>query len=243
MASPTPPVAASTTFDFGRAFTFVKEDPDAVKKILIGGVFALLTMVIVGAFFVAGYLVRLIQRAARGELLPLPDWDDFGGLFADGAKLVGAYLIYTLGLYLILGCPFGLLVIIAGAGSGRHGGGGLELLAGLGMVALYGVLLLGGLIIAIYLPAAFVRLALSGEFRAAFQVSENVAFIRRNLLNYALSLVLYLIGAFIAQLGILLCCVGIFPLSFWGLCMFGWALGETARRDAVLRPPQPGAAY
>jgi len=243
MASPTPPAAASTTFDFGRAFTFVKEDPDAVKKILIGGVFALLSLLIVGAFFVAGYLARLIQRVARGELLPLPEWDDFGGLFVDGAKLLGAYLIYTLGLYLVLGCPFGMLMVVVGASSGRHDSGGLGALAGLGIFALYGALLLGSLIIGLYLPAAFVRMALNGEFRAAFQVTENLAFIRRNLLNYLLSLVLYIIGAVVAQFGILLCCVGIFPLSFWGLCMFGWGLGETARRDAVLCPPQAGPAY
>lgn len=243
MASPTPPAAASASLDFGRAFTFVKEDPEAVKKILIGSVFALLSVLIVGAFFLAGYLARLIQRVARGEPLPLPEWDDFGGLFAEGAKLVGAYLIYTLGLYLVLGCPFGMLMIAVGAASGGRGSGGLEAVAGLGMVALYGALLLGSLIIGLYLPAAFVRLALNGEFRAAFQVTENLAFIRRNLLNYGLSLVLYIIGAFIAQFGILLCCVGIFPLTFWSLCMFGWGLGETARRDAVLCPPQAGPAY
>lgn len=242
MASPTQP-AASGTIDFGRAFTFVKEDPDAVKKILIGGVFALLSMLVVGAFFLGGYLARLIQRVARGEPLPLPEWDDFGGLFVDGAKLVGAYLIYTLGLYLVLGCPFGMLVIAFGAASSGHGSGALGALAGISLVALYGALLLGSLIIGLYLPAAFVRLALTGEFRAAFQLKENLAFIRRNPLNYVLSLVLYIIGGFIAQFGILLCCVGVFPLTFWAVCMFGWGLGETARRDAVLCPPQAGPAY
>lgn len=237
------PTAASTSFDFGRAFTFVKEDPDAVKKILIGGVFALLSVLFVGAFFLAGYLSRLIQRVARGEALPLPEWEDFGGLFVDGAKLVGAHLIYTVALYLVLGCPFGMLMITFGAASGGRGSGGLEGLAVLTGVALYGALFLGGLIIGIYLPAAFVRIALGGEFRAAFQIKENVAFIRRNLLNYVLSLVLYIVGVISAMFGILLCCVGSFPLAFWAMCMFGWGLGETARRDAILCPPQAVRAY
>lgn len=237
------PTAASTTFDFGRAFTFVKEDPDAVKKILIGGAFALLSMLFVGAFFLMGYLSRLIQRVARGEALPLPEWDDFGGLFVEGAKLVGAYLIYTVALYLILGCPFGMMMIAFGAASGRRGSGGLEALAALSGIALYGALLLGGLILALYLPSALARLALTGEFRAAFQVKENLDFIRRNLLNYVLSLALYFVGAIIAQFGILLCCIGIFPLTFWAMCMLGWGLGETARRDPILCPPQALRAY
>lgn len=237
MASPTQPAAASGTFDFGRAFTFVKEDPDAVKKVLIGGVFALLGVVLVGAFFLGGYFVRLIQRTVREERLPLPEWDDFGGLFRDGLKVVGAYLAYTLGLYLLVGCPFAVLMMGVGAASGRRGsGGGIEALFALAGMGLYGVLLLGSLVVSIYLPAALVRLGLSGEFRAAFQVKENIAFIRRNPLNYLLSLVLYLVGGIIAQFGILLCCVGIFPLAFWAMCMFGWALGETVRRDPVLCP-------
>ncbi len=231
------PPAAGSTIDFGRAFTFVREDPDVVKKILIGAVFALLSLILVGSFFLGGYLVRLIQRTTRGEPLPLPEWDDFGGLFQDGLKIVGAYLAYTLGLYLLVGCPFGMLLIAFSAASGGRGSmGGIEALFALAGVGLYGFLLLGSLVVAIYLPAAIVRLSLGGEFRAAFQVKDNFAFIRRNLVNYLLSLVLYLVGAIIAEVGILLCCVGIFPLGFWALCMFGWGLGETARRDPVLWP-------
>ncbi|HLA76856.1 MAG TPA: DUF4013 domain-containing protein [Vicinamibacteria bacterium] len=239
MASPTQPAAASGTFDFGRAFTFIKEDPDAVKKVLIGSAFGLLGILVVGAIFLLGYQMRLIQRVARGESRPLPEWDDFGGLFVDGLKLIVVNIVYALGLLLILGCPFGVLLLgfsAAAGGKGSHGG--LEALGVLGVMAFYGAILLASLLLFVYLPSALVRLAITNDFAAGFQVKENIGFIRRNPLNYLLSLVLQLVGNFIAQFGILLCCVGVFPAGFWAMCMAGWALGETARRDPVLCPAQ-----
>jgi hypothetical protein len=85
----------------------------------------------------------------------------------------------------------------------------------------------------VYLPAALTRFALTLRLGAGFELGENFSFIRRNLLNYVLALVLYLVGSFVAQFGVLLCCVGVFPASFWALCLLAWGLGETARRDAT----------
>ena len=93
MATPVVP-SDSQTVDFGRCFGFVVKDPDWIKKVLIGGAFVLLSMVIVGLFFVAGYWVRVLRRVAAGDPLPLPEWDDLGGIFSDGLKLVGAYFAY-----------------------------------------------------------------------------------------------------------------------------------------------------
>jgi hypothetical protein len=84
-----PPSSPRTGLDFGRCFSFVSEDPDWAKKILIGGLFALASFFLVGAFFVAGYFARLVKRVAAGEPLPLPEWDDLGGIFNDGLRLVG----------------------------------------------------------------------------------------------------------------------------------------------------------
>ena len=85
----------------------------------------------------------------------------------------------------------------------------------------------------VYLPAALTRYALTGRFARASSSPRTVGFIRRNLLNYALALVLYMLASFVAQFGVLACCIGVFPVSFWALCVFGWGLGETARRDSV----------
>jgi Protein of unknown function (DUF4013) len=228
------PAPGPETVDFGRCFRFVVDDPDWLKKILIGGAFTLASALIVGIFFVAGYWVRLIKRVAAGEPRPLPEWDDLGGIFKDGLPIVGVYFVHLLGVLVLVGgfgCAGGLVVF----GLGSLGGGSHEAadavgaLGALGFGGLYIVLLLVGVALGLYLPAAFVRVAIRGEFKDAFDWRANIEFIRANLVNYALSLVFYLVGHFVAQFGVLLCCVGVFPCAFWAHLILGFALGETVR--------------
>ena len=226
--------------DFLRAFTFVTEDPDWIKKILLGGLFTLLGgLCIVGAPFVAGYGLRVIARAARGESRPLPEWEDWGGLFMDGLKAIGVYLVCLLALLIPIGGLGCALAFVAGGlskGSENAAAG----VASLGIMGLVGLFFLLLLILLIYLPAAFIRLAVTGRFGVVFDFSENVALIKRNLGNYALAIVIYIVGSNAASIGVILCIVGIFPASFWATCSFGWSLGEVARRD--LGPSaEPGA--
>src|SRR5262245_15944948 len=101
------PGGARETFDFGRGLRVVVDDPDWVKKILIGGVFTLLSGILIGAPFVGGYLLRVIARTARGEARPLPDWDDLGGIFGDGLKALAIYL----GHLAVVGIPIAAAVM------------------------------------------------------------------------------------------------------------------------------------
>ena len=39
------------------------------------------------------------------------------------------------------------------------------------------------------------------------------------------ALLIILLTHFVSQLGIILCCVGIFATSFWSVCVLGWVLG------------------
>jgi len=231
---PTPTPAGSGTIDFAKCFRFAVEDPDWVKKILFGGLFTLLSALIVGIFFVSGYWVRFLRRVVAGDPRPLPDWDDLGGLFNDGLKVVGAYFTYVAGVIVVavgLGCAAGL--VGAGIGSlsrsSEGAGSAAAAVGGLGMAAAYGLFLLLVLVLAVFLPAVFVRVILKDRFGEAFAFREHLAFIKANLANYALSLVVYLVASFASQFGALLCCVGLFPAVFWSYLIFGYALGETVR--------------
>jgi len=231
---PTPTPAGSGTIDFAKCFTFAVEDPDWVKKILFGGLFTLLSALIVGIFFVSGYWVRFLRRVVAADPRPLPEWDDLGGIFNDGLKVVGVYFTYVAGMIVVvlaLGCAAGLLG--AGIGSLSRASEGASSAAaaigGLGMAGAYGLLMLLALVLAVFLPAVFVRVVLKDRFSEAFAFREHLAFIKANLANYALSLVVYLVANFASQFGALLCCVGIFPAVFWSYLIFGYALGETIR--------------
>lgn len=234
------------TIDLGRAFRFVVEDPDWIKKILIGGVFTLLSGVLVGAVFVVGYGVRLTRRVAAGDPRPLPEWEDLGGMFGEGLRGLAIYLVYVLPVAIV---PMAFAVALAMAGAGLSGAPGardasdaLGALAAVGLMVVYAVTAILMLALALYVPAAMARFVMLDRLSAGFEVRENLAFIRRNLGNYAMALLLYLLASFASQLGILLCCVGIFPASFWAVCILFWALGEVVRRDPTLAPPTGVAA-
>jgi len=66
-----------------------------------------------------------------------------------------------------------------------------------------------------------------------FAWREVLGFIQANLGNYLLTLVIYLLASFLSQLGMVLCCVGIFPAAFWGYMVLAAALGQTVRLSPV----------
>jgi hypothetical protein len=233
------PAAAPAGLDFAQALRFAFDDPDWIKKILLGGLFSLLGVLIVGVLFVSGYVVRLIRRSAKGEARPLPDWDDLGGLFGDGIPVVGVYLAHVLPVTLVpLFVLFASALVFGGtiglAERSEPVAGALGALLSLVMLGLYAVFMLAMLALMLYLPAALVRLALFGRFGAAFEWRENLGFIRRNAGQYLLAIGFYLIASFVAQFGVILCFFGVFPASFWSVCVLAFCLGQVARGDAEL---------
>ena len=223
------PAATPASIDFGRAFTFVREDPEWLTKLLIGGVFTLACSLLVGVPFVLGYFSRTLRNVTAGAARPLPDWDDLGGLFNEGLRLTGVYLLHLLGVMLVLCVFVGILLAPMILTRAHDPAEALGPFGALAIVAIYGVILVVSLAVAIYLPAALVRTSLRGSVGAGLEWRENVAFIRQNLANYALSLVGYLVAAFLAQFGVILCCVGFFPAAFWSYLVLAAALGETVR--------------
>lgn len=228
----TAPTPGDTTYvDFGRAFQFYFEDPDWLKKTLIGGLFYLLAMFLVGLPFVAGYVVQVTRRAARGDARPLPEWTDYGQMFSDGLQIIGLYLLHFLAAFLVPGSIGCLFAVLGGVASGSDAAGGV---AALGMMAAYLLLFVVLFAVMLYFPAAYIRTAVTGRFSAGLEVRENIELIKRGPGNYFIALAIYWVTSLIAQFGVILCVIGLFPAAFWAMCVTGWALGEVARRDPVL---------
>jgi hypothetical protein len=224
-----PAPATPPGIDFGRSFTFTGADPEWLPKILIGGVFVLACSLLVGVPFVLGYFSRTLRNVAAGAARPLPDWDDLGGLFGEGLRLTGVYLLHVLAVMVVLGVFVGILLTPMILSKSHDPAQALGPFGALLIVALYGLIMVVSLAVAVYLPAALVRSSLHGSVGAGLEWRENLAFIKQNLANYALSLVGYLVAAFAAQFGILLCCVGFFPAAFWSYLVLAVALGQTVR--------------
>jgi len=236
-----PGTAGGGSIDFGRAFAFYFEDPEWLKKTLIGGGLYLagtIGLILLGAglllyAIVSGYAMRVMQRAYAGDPRPLPEWEDYGGMMRDGFKLLLLSLAYSA---IFFGVPFLIVLVLTVLTGAAHS----DALSGVMALLILLVQLLSmvlGLGLLIYLPAAAVRMTLYQRLGAGFEFKENLALIKRNPSNYGIALLIIVLSHFVSQLGVILCCVGLFATSFWSLCLAAWVLGEVVRRDPLIGQP------
>lgn len=220
---PPPPAAPVDRFDFGRPFAYVFEDPQWVQKILLGALFMLASIVVIGAFIVYGYVARLVRNVIAGEPRPLPDWTDLGDYIGEGIQLFAVTFIYAIPALVLMGLtvPFNLL--------GATGNDAAQLVGGLASAGFSCLMLPVGLATGIWVPAALLRAVVERRFGAAFEFAEIWNFIRANLANYALAYVVWLVARFAAGVGIIICCVGVFATSFWSACVGAFAFAEAVR--------------
>ena len=201
MATPAP--APPFRLNYGEAFTFLFRDPHWIRKCALLILFWLLGVFLVPYFFVFGYVLTLSERVMRLETQAMPDWGDFGALFRKGWRVFLVRVVYYLPIILIYLIMIGLMVaaIVALGGlsgfSGNPGGaatGGAVVLFLL-IIPLSLLLIPLALIIPCLTPAADAQLVLhNGEIEPAFRVGQVFAFIRRNLGQYILMIVIYVGG-------------------------------------------------
>ena len=202
--------------DFGKAFVYMFEDPEWVRKFGIGALVALagllLSPILIGllAFvFLAGYSLDVTRNVIKREQYPMPEWDDWGGFFVKGLKLTVAILIWSLpALLATFPMLFGSIWMgNAESNGGAAFGGIFLLLCGMCLAVLW------ALFVTVISPAIYVRMAQTGDLVSAFQIGELWSFTTRNLGNIIIAVLLTwvvgLIAAVVGGLGGLLCGVGL----------------------------------
>lgn len=86
--------------DFGKAFTYISEDENWMRKLGIGAIVSVVPFL---NFAAIGYQVQIARNVAKGEERPLPEWDNLGDLFLDGLRIIGAMFIYMLPVIILYG--------------------------------------------------------------------------------------------------------------------------------------------
>jgi len=221
--------------EFSDAFRFFFEDPEWLPKLLMGTLFTVLSFFVIGSIWVTGYVVDIVRRRLRDEPRPLPDWSDLRGLFDNGLKawfVAVVHVIPLLLLALLLGLAWGGTMGVLE--SAPRTPAEIQVTFVLFVLTAYVFFMLVGLALMLYLPAAFVRFVVIDRLSAAFDIRENLTFIRRNAKGYSQALLVIFASSFVAQLGIFVLCIGFFPATFWSICVFGYALGGLARGDELL---------
>ncbi|MCS7002743.1 MAG: DUF4013 domain-containing protein [Dehalococcoidia bacterium] len=196
--------------EFGKAYSYVFEDPQWVNKLLFAALFVLLSFALIGIPFLLGYTVLVIRNVYRGDPNPLPEWTDFGNLFSEGLKLVVVVLGWLLP-GILLSCLGNVLQTIAATQTTPRGET-TAVAAALGFVALAVscVQFLYSIFNTVITPSYIVKYAQTGNIAACFRVGELFSFITRNPGMYAIVVILGFVNGIISGVGLIALCVGVF---------------------------------
>jgi hypothetical protein len=223
----------------GDALSYPRNSSDWIPTILIGGVLSVLGILVVPAFVVQGYLLRVLRSAAKDETAA-PSFTDWGGLIVDGIKLFVVNVAYAL----VVVVPMIGLSVVLGLGNAVASAGGepsaaANLLTGaLGLLFVLVVTLLG-IAVGYFVPAAYANFAVEENLGAAFDFSTIFAAATTSeyFVAWLLAVVVGVVGGLLGSaLSILV--VGVFVLFYvqvvsyylWGR---GFAEGLGKKRRAV----------
>ena len=203
--------------DFGKAFSFVFEDEDWVKKIVVGGLFSLIP--VIGIFVVLGWGVEITKRVINGDAEVLPDWSDFGGYLSRGFLAFVIAFVFFLPVILIQACS-SLPYLIEAADET--------------LITIFTIVTVCfGCLTAIYsiaaymvLPAAIARYAASGEVGAAFKLGEVFKMVKNNLGTYAMVLLGGILASMVASLGSIACVIGVLFTTVYSFAINGHLWGQ-----------------
>ena len=198
--------------DIGRSFSYITEDEDWWKQVLIGGLLTLIP--VIGPFYAMGYMVQAIKNVIEGREVPLPDaLEDFGDKLVKGLILTLIMLIYALPLILIGACSGGGMAILSDAQRNPDAVDTIGTVYGVCFGCfgtLYGVLL--GLIA----PFVYATYADTGELGAALKLGRIWGMLQKNIGPAFIALLVSVLAGMLASVaGLILCGIGLFATSFF----------------------------
>lgn len=203
--------------DFGKAFSFVFDDEDWIKKIGVGGLISLIP--VIGIFLVVGWGVEVTKRVIRDDAETLPDWSDFGGYLTRGFLVFLVAFVYMLPVILIQVCssiPF-LFENVDET---------LTTIFTIVTVCFGCLTILYSIAAYLVLPAAVANYAATGEIGAAFKLGEIFKMVRENIGTYALVLLGGIIASLVSSLGVIACAIGVLFTMVYAMAINGHLWGQ-----------------
>lgn len=217
----TPAPAGAAGYDFVRPFAFVFDDPRWLVKIVIGGLFYLLGFLLIGFVFILGYQARLARNVIAGLQHPLPEWDELGEYFAEGLRLVGVAIVWMLPIVILV-----MFFIVPAAVMSEANNETLEAAGGCVVGAVWCLMVPLSLAVTFFLPASLLMAVVEQRFGAAFEFDRIWPFIKKNIGDYLLAVVIYFVARFAGGFGIILLCIGVVFTAFWAMCVTTYAFAQ-----------------
>lgn len=211
--------------DFGRAISFVFQDPDWMKK---GGIAALVFLIpLIGPIMLLGWGLEITRRVISLDPVPLPGWDDFSSTITKGFQAAVVSVVY-----LLPGIIFAIFIQVVSFGlafmpvsdNNSNTLGSLAVIASLCLTCLMVILFVAG---GFFSLAGTGILAATGELGAAFRFQEVFRLLRAAPGAYILVLVgIALANIVLAPLGTLACGIGVIITSAYSAALGGHLTGQ-----------------
>lgn len=215
--------------DFGRAFSYVFQDPDWVKKVLLAALISLIP--VVGQLYLVGWGLAVAQRIIRGQQDLLADIE-FGEHLGRGFKAAIIGLVYALPA-ILFATPMWLFPIIGVSAEMSE-----ETLATVTVilsVCCGGLILIYSILMALMVPAATGNFLASGRLGAAFNFGQVFGLVRAAPGPYLMIILGSIIVGLIAPLGAIACAVGVFVTAAYGTLISSHLIGQAYRSAVSLR--------
>lgn len=223
------------SMDYGKAFTYPTQEDNWIKKILIGAAVTIIPLV--GNILLAGYALEVTRRVIDGEAQVLPEWADFGGLFKKGLYAFVVGFVYALPVIVLAVCVAVPAAVMGGQDDQTIQAAGALISSCFGcLIALYAIAL--GLV----LPAAFARLAATGEMGAALRVGEVVALVRAKPGVYVIVWLLSgLAAVLLSSIGAVACGIGALVGAAYAMLVSAHLHGQAYRVASAVGGMTPDA--
>lgn len=188
--------------DLGKAFSYVFEDSEWVKKVVVGGIVNLIPIV---NFAATGYAIEQLKNVSEGKYTPLPEWDEFGKKFLDGLFIFFALLVWSLPAIILIAGTIPALVI----GVLRGNGAGI---GAFGIGFMFSMLWL--LLVALIYPAIAMNFSKKRSFSSCFEFSNIFSMITMDIGSYILGIIAYIGALILAALIISIPLIGWIVFTF-----------------------------
>jgi Protein of unknown function (DUF4013) len=192
--------------NFGRAFSYVTEDSEWLKKVGIAGL--LMIIPIIGPMAVIGWALELTRRVINGEPDTLPDWSKFSDYLSKGFQGFVIIFAYALPIILISGCSQGFAVLPS-LMKDNQAVETITMVVSIVSICFSCVTFLYELVLAFVLPAALSNFVAAGQLGAAFRFNEIFGLLRAAPGPYFMAFLGYIVSGIIASLGLIACIIGI----------------------------------
>ncbi|HOA22044.1 MAG TPA: DUF4013 domain-containing protein [Anaerolineaceae bacterium] len=202
--------------NFGKAFTYIFDDPKWLDKIIIPILFSLIP--VVGMFVLMGYVLRTTRNVAEGVEYPLPQCD-FGDDLALGFKFFVVNLVYA-AIPLLLG----LLMIPLGIAADNSAS--TPVLPIIVIILITFLLVLYGIAWSLIMPVVQANFAVKGTIAAGIDIKTIFKMFMKNISAWLLVFAGLIVAGIIAPLGSIALFIGVFITSMYAQLMTAHLAGQ-----------------